>query len=252
MTNHLAGHEAARGSLSGLEPYLAGTAWSPGLKIPIAAGRPSDRLTVLAELARGKAVIDLGCADAGQVDMKISGGTWLHRWVADAAERCIGVDTDEAAVARLQELGEREIYLADITGPVPVIDEARWDLLVMGEVLEHIDNPVAFLEAIRERHSGRIARVAFSVPNAFALLNVIGALRGRESINSDHRYWFTPYTMGKVLVRAGMQPEWFTFCDSVPHPGAVGLARARRALVNIVYGRVPAFRSDLIMVARIP
>jgi len=28
-----------------------------------------------------------------------------------------------------------------------------------------------------------------------------------EIINSDHRFWFTPYTISKVLVSAGYNPE---------------------------------------------
>jgi hypothetical protein len=29
----------------------------------------------------------------------------------------------------------------------------------------------------------------------------------REVINSDHRFWFTPYTISKVLVSAGYIPD---------------------------------------------
>jgi hypothetical protein len=49
-----------------------------------------------------------------------------------------------------------------------------------------------------------------------------------------------------------MEPEWFTFCDPLPSGRAVGMARARHAIRDLAYRYVPAFRSDLIMVAKIP
>jgi hypothetical protein len=34
-----------------------------------------------------------------------------------------------------------------------------------------------------------------------------------EIINSDHRFWFTPYTISKVLVSAGYNPEKITYTN---------------------------------------
>jgi hypothetical protein len=34
-----------------------------------------------------------------------------------------------------------------------------------------------------------------------------------EIINSDHRFWFTPYTIAKVLVSAGYNPEKITYAN---------------------------------------
>lgn len=35
----------------------------------------------------------------------------------------------------------------------------------------------------------------------------------REQINTDHRYWFSPHTIAKVMVRAGIRPEEVLFVD---------------------------------------
>ena len=34
-----------------------------------------------------------------------------------------------------------------------------------------------------------------------------------EIINSDHRFWFTPYTIAKVLVSAGYNPEKISYAN---------------------------------------
>ena len=35
----------------------------------------------------------------------------------------------------------------------------------------------------------------------------------KEIINSDHRFWFTPYTISKVLASAGYKPEKITYSN---------------------------------------
>ena len=227
--------------------FLDGARFSAVLEVPIRCGTSRDRFAILSELARGRRVIDLGCADHLPLIVdKRARRAWLHSWIVGAARRCIGIDIDATAIAALQEVGEPDVFVADITRPVPEIAAEHWDLIIAGEILEHIDDPVAFLKAIREQHGGRIGKIAISVPNGFALANFIGAL-GRETINSDHRYWFTPYTLAKVLVRAGLTPEWFTFCDPFPLPPSW---TPKRGIRTALYRAIPALRKGLIMVGR--
>ncbi|GHV66146.1 hypothetical protein AGMMS49928_00110 [Spirochaetia bacterium] len=39
----------------------------------------------------------------------------------------------------------------------------------------------------------------------------------RENINSDHRYWFSPYTIAKVCVEARIYPEELLFYGNPPY-----------------------------------
>lgn len=36
---------------------------------------------------------------------------------------------------------------------------------------------------------------------------------GIELINTDHKYWFTPFTIGKVLLQAGIKPIELFFAN---------------------------------------
>jgi hypothetical protein len=38
-------------------------------------------------------------------------------------------------------------------------------------------------------------------------------LNYREVINSDHRFWFTPYTISKILVSASYNPEKISYSN---------------------------------------
>jgi hypothetical protein len=120
--------------------------------------------------------------------------------------------------------------------------------MILGEILEHIDNPVIFLNAINKKFSSHVERLIISVPNAFAWLNFSHVLKHQEFINSDHRYWFTPYTLGKLVAIAGMRMLEFQFCESYL-PGQLSWKGKIRALISprdFILKRYPAFRETLI------
>jgi hypothetical protein len=232
-------------------PYLDGSAFSNGLVIEIGAVADSaDRLAYLTHLAQDRSVIHMGCVDhMPLIAGKIANDTWLHGRLARVAKRCLGVDTAYDGVAHMVDvLGYADVVCADVVkSVVPEIESQAWDLMIMGELLEHIDDPVQFLSAIRGRYAARISHLIITVPNAYEWVNIRQAFRGREFINTDHRYWFTPYTLAKVATRAGFRVEDFQFCDSVPPTPKRLLGRARRALIEPVRRRFPVFKTHLVM-----
>jgi hypothetical protein len=83
----------------------------------------------------------------------------------------------------------------------------------MAEVLEHIDNPVWFLKQIIQNYRKNIGNIIITVPNALGIYAVNNATNlGRESVNIDHRYWFTPYTICNVAHKAGLVPTELHMC----------------------------------------
>jgi hypothetical protein len=95
--------------------------------------------------------------------------------------------------------------------PAQQILEEKWDYLILGELLEHIDNPVLFLSQIRQKYGKVIDKVLITVPNGLRWVNIKRVFRNKEVINSDHRFWYTPYTLAKVCTNAGLEVEEFTF-----------------------------------------
>ena len=65
----------------------------------------------------------------------------------------------------------------------------------------------AFLQRFRENYGDVVEQIVITVPNALRAGNVKGAFRNTETINSDHRFFFTPYTIAKVACDAGFTPE---------------------------------------------
>jgi 2-polyprenyl-3-methyl-5-hydroxy-6-metoxy-1,4-benzoquinol methylase len=238
-------------------PYLTGESFSNGLCLRIASVESStpDRLAMLDALLAAKRVVHVGCCDhVSLIKRKIADNTWLHSRICGVAASCYGIDTSVEGIELMRsELGYSEVECADIVrDEVPTISSQEWDYMLLGELLEHLDDPVGFLTNIRERYRDTVARILITVPNAFSLLNMRSAFHQQECINSDHRHWFSPYTLGRVLVSAGMQPEEFYFCE--PFPASRSWRRhfrPREEVGNYLRRRYPALREGLVMIARI-
>ncbi len=244
-------------------PYFCGEAFSDSLQIPFLEETEPlppwwmGRTVYLEQVLAGRSVIHVGCVDHGPLNAaaRMAKDTWLHQKLCQIAAPCAGVDIDAEGIRYLAEtLGLAEVYCADLARQdVPALQSRRWDVLLLGELIEHLDDPVAFLTGVRQRYGGCIERLLATVPNAFAWNNFRHALRGEERINTDHRYWFTPYTLAKVLIRAGFIPQAFHFMSlhqfSRP-PIWKAFYRKRKAEKFIAFqmqDRYPALRKTLVM-----
>lgn len=201
-------------------PYLKGEKFSNGMMIRVAEFDSGvvSRFDKVLEYTKGKKVIHLGFADhLPLIEDKIKKRKWLHGLILENATKCIGVDIDTEATHFIsQKLGIKDVYEHDITsGPLlDAITGDNWDVMILGELLEHVDNPVAFLKSIKERYGKYVKQIIITVPNAFDLGSLRVLRRNREFINTDHRYWYSPYTLAKIGYQAGYNVDEFFFCQS--------------------------------------
>ncbi|MBS1491823.1 MAG: methyltransferase domain-containing protein [Bacteroidetes bacterium] len=200
--------------------YLRGEKFSNALKIsyPYYEAIP-DRVKLLTAISRDKKVIHLGCLDHQPlIEQKMKVGKWLHHEITQQAKKCIGIDIEKETLAYVQEKwGVNNILLRDITGaPIQEIISEKWDYAILGELLEHIDNPVHYLREIREKYGTSIQKILITVPNVMTLRILGWAAQATEVINTDHRYWFTPYTIAKVMHQAGIELDELFFANRIP------------------------------------
>lgn len=200
-------------------PYLRGEKFSNSLTVPYSYKQPiPNRVELLTQLSAGKKVIHLGCLDhLPLIDQKVKNGQWLHKRITDVAATCIGVDINQEAKKYVEEKYQiNNILIKDITSDeIPEITQETWDYAILGELLEHIDNPVSYLSDIRKRYGKHVKELVITIPNAFTRQNFRQAKASAESINSDHRYWFTPYTIAKVMHHAGIEISDIQFSNRI-------------------------------------
>ncbi|MBS1558963.1 MAG: methyltransferase domain-containing protein [Bacteroidetes bacterium] len=199
--------------------YLRGEKFSNALKItyPYYEAIP-DRVKLITGISRDKKIIHLGCLDHQPlIEQKMKAGKWLHHELTQHAKKCIGIDIEKETLTYVQEkLGVNNIILCDITGaPIQEIISEKWDYAILGELLEHIDNPVHYLREIREKYGSSIQKIIITVPNVMNVRILGLAAKATEVINTDHRYWFTPYTLAKVMHQAGIELDELLFANRI-------------------------------------
>ncbi len=201
--------------------YLENKEFTNGLQVQVSKEEDSilSRLEILDEKLKNKKVIHMGCCDhIPLIEMKKKHNLWLHKRISDVADRCFGVDIDKEGIDYLQnKLGYADLVCADIRKDnIEEINNNKWDYIILGEILEHIDNPVEFLSSIKSKYAAHVEKMFVSVPNGFRYQNFVNSKYHLEIINSDHRFWFTPYTLAKIFTAAGFKVDEFFMCMEKP------------------------------------
>lgn len=156
----------------------------------------ADRVRYLESLVAGKRVLDVGV-----VDHTMESGQPLHRRLAAAASYCVGIDVLESAVRSLREAGYN-VRVGDVTREDFDLGE-RFDVVVCGEVIEHLGNPAAMVRgAWRVLSPG--GRLVMTTPNPYYLNRVREHLGGRVSESVDHVTLWFPSGVSELVEREGL------------------------------------------------
>ena len=167
---------------------------------------PVLRHDFLVDRARGKSVVHVGFVDE-LMATKLAQGVWLHGRLAEVADSLVGLDTAEDGVAWANEHGfEAQVVDAQSAEAVDALGLEPADVVVAGEIIEHLDAPGPFLRAMRRlvRPDGELV---LTTPNAYRLLNFLAPLSGSELVHPDHTSWQSPQTLRTLLERSGWEVE---------------------------------------------
>jgi SAM-dependent methyltransferase len=145
-----------------------------------------ERAPVFREwVGAGKRVLDLGCRYGALTRAYVHGN------------EVVGVDVDRQALAEAAKLGIETLW-GDVTQPLPLPD-ASFDVVVAGELLEHLPFPEQTVaEARRVLRPGGL--LVGSVPNAYRAKNRLRFLLGRPpESDPTHLHMFSPRALRGLL-----------------------------------------------------
>ena len=166
------------------------------------------RMDFVLNRCTGKRVLHLGCVDEGLTAERIKSGGLLHFKLIDVATEVIGVDISKKGIQLLQEHGVDNL----ISGNIEQIDEIKklkghnFDIILLTEVLEHLNNPGLFLQGVKELFDRNTIMIV-TVPNGLRLTGLMRQIKGYEFVHPDHNYWFSYMTIKTLMKKNGYNIE---------------------------------------------
>jgi 2-polyprenyl-3-methyl-5-hydroxy-6-metoxy-1,4-benzoquinol methylase len=168
-----------------------------------------DRRDFISSYAAGKRVLDCGvvgltCLDKSTRVEGITGS--LHWQVASVAAEAVGIDSAAAVVEELHRLyPSLDLRIASVENIADdLADERPFELVILGDILEHLSNPGRALDSVR-RVLLPAGEILITCPNSFGAPNYLRFLVGRYREGEDHVASFTKYTLGNLLRRHGFE-----------------------------------------------
>jgi len=170
-----------------------------------------QRLDFIRSTCTGKRVLHLGCANFPYTQDSIDKKMLLHTELEVISSELYGFDFDQPGLDILSANGAKNLYRADLE------HNETFDVIVAGEMIEHLYNPGLFLRGIQR----------FMAPNSVLLLTTINAycgmrfiqygLRGKggsqEPVHPDHVAYYSYATLTLLLQRHGLRVNEFLFYD---------------------------------------
>lgn len=187
--------EELRSQLGGVTPSASTVAYAEKMMHRVPDAPVLDREAVILEKCRGKHVLEFGASGP------------LHDAIVKVATAVLGVDREDAD-------GVVGFDLDDVTRTGLPGDGAFFDIIVCGEVIEHLSNPGWFLTRLKRIHP--TTPVVISVPNAFSAVAAKHNGRGTENVNIDHVAWYSYRTLLTLLERHGFTSSAFAWYRGEP------------------------------------
>ncbi|MFZ6015910.1 MAG: class I SAM-dependent methyltransferase [Patescibacteria group bacterium] len=173
----------------------------------------------------GKKVLDIGCRDGA-----------LTKWFAEG-NQVLGADIDSVSLDRAkQQLGIDTLFV-DLNGDWQELGDQKYDVIVAGEILEHLYYPANVVDKVKSRlNPGGL--FLGSVPNAFNLKHRLRYLMGnKQGTPLEDPTHITQFSVAEL---SGMLSKYFTDFE------IIGLGRYKK-LANL---NPNLFAFDLFFVAK--
>jgi 2-polyprenyl-3-methyl-5-hydroxy-6-metoxy-1,4-benzoquinol methylase len=184
------------------------------------------RLLALA-LADGPGrVLDVGCSSG-----------YLARPLREAGARVVGIELDPAAAAEARAVCEA-VVVGDVESVDLPFEPASFDVVLCGDVVEHLRDPGAALARLRPflRPGGRLVLTTPNVANwAIRLSLLAGRWRytDRGILDRTHTHLFTRKTLTETVTQAGYRVVELDHTAPVPFVGTPRVEQVAHAVAAV-------------------
>jgi 2-polyprenyl-3-methyl-5-hydroxy-6-metoxy-1,4-benzoquinol methylase len=159
-----------------------------------------DREKFILERCKGKRVLEFGAS--GRLQKAIFSGATFY----------IGVDRQESPELHIVGFDLDSVKEEELPSFAPGVQPP--DVIVCGEIIEHLANPGYFLERLHAQFTG--IPVVISVPNGTSAPAAVHLRDSIENVNKDHVAWYSWKTLNTLLTRYGYSIEGFHWYGGKP------------------------------------
>ncbi|MBL4747942.1 MAG: class I SAM-dependent methyltransferase [Magnetovibrio sp.] len=203
-----------------------------------------DAHALILEMAKGRRVLNVGAAGNATYYRDYGTDGWLHASLCNAAETLVGLDLDAEEAQVATDLG-----FALHIGNCETADLSEtFDLIVLADVLEHVDGPTQAI-ANMMRHLSPGGEIVLTTPNATFVGNVINAILWRgPNIYWDHVNLYVPENIQALCDRHGwklLHTHLYSLTDR-----RTLFMRLKSMVINVVGRLFPRLHSSFICVIR--
>jgi 2-polyprenyl-3-methyl-5-hydroxy-6-metoxy-1,4-benzoquinol methylase len=187
----------------------------------------ADRIVFLEQHCRGRNVLDIGCV-AHDIE-RLAGPEWLHGRIAAAAATCVGVDILEAGVDAVNAAGYDAVAHDLSTGLGPLAERGPFDVIVAGELLEHVPDLDMVFRVAAEGLADD-GELILTTPNPYAPQRVRAGQLGIVWENVDHIMYAFPSGIAELAARRGLVLTEAATADEAPPVPPSLIRRVKRTI----------------------
>lgn len=169
---------------------------------------------VIQRLGPEERVLDVGCVRHDE-SQRNEGN--LHARINNVVEKTVGIDIIESEIKKMQAEGWNcTVGNAENLGDIGFEDE--FDVVVAGELIEHLSNPGQFLDGAH-KITTPTGRLILTTPNPHCITFTKKALFEKKN-NSEHTCWFDEQFIRQLSSRHGWELDTVVY-----RPPKLGLAK---------------------------
>src|SRR5687768_87663 len=108
-----------------------------------------QRVELIKQRSTGKKVLHLGCTNWPYTKEAIDNNMLLHSELEGIAAELYGFDFDQEGLDVLASHGTTNLFQADLEKLDELALDEKFDVIIAGEMIEHLNNPGKFLQGIK-------------------------------------------------------------------------------------------------------
>src|SRR5215813_12674417 len=130
----------------------------------------------------------------------------LHKQLMKVTEpyKLWGLDLSEEGVRILHTMGIDYVIQGDVEKIPKELQEERFDIILAGEIIEHVANPGLFLSNLIPVMD-KTTELVLTTPNAFSFKGFLHSMLHQEKVHQDHNYYFSYYVLKQLLEKFGLK-----------------------------------------------